>query len=78
MLKSIRLIHNIKTKIPPPKRPKSWECCGSDCTNCVWITYSKKHDVYIQNLQKEYDSIQKEKIDTKLRRDWGSPTINMD
>jgi len=37
----------------PPDPPKSWECCGDDCPNCVWNLYFNK--------LKEYNQLRKQK-----------------
>ena len=34
-----------RNPIKPPEPPKSWECCGDSCPNCVW-------DLYFKDLRK--------------------------
>ncbi len=32
-------LSNPNAPIPKPEPPESNECCGSECPDCVWITY---------------------------------------
>ena len=38
--------------IKKPTEPKSWECCGDSCPNCVWTIYFYELDKYTKKNNK--------------------------
>lgn len=68
MLKKTLIYAINKKNIIPPKRPKSWECCGNSCRNCVWTIYLQDCERYKKDLKRKY----------KKNNAWGDTTIDME
>lgn len=58
--------------IKKPKIPKTSECCGDSCPNCVWTTYFTEIDNYDKKVENTLNNAfqkAKEKEDT-MKNTW--------